>query len=434
MTRTDSFSAIVPTEITKNVWSEFGGLAVQHSAINLGQGYPDWNPPTFVTDALIQSTQHQYTRPAGHLPLVKLLAEKYSRHLQREVHAEKEVAITVGASQALYLALVTLLKENEEVVMFEPFFELYLKQIALTKAKPVFVSLTLEDDKQGWGIDFAALERAITPKTKVLILNSPHNPTGKVFTLDEMMRIADIVRKHPNLVIISDEVYKFTIYNNAYPGDSTAIGHYHFARLPAMWDRTITLSSCGKTFSVTGWQVGWMVGPKRLIEPAQRLLPCVQFCAATPIQEALVKAITIAEQPYNEHDTYYQWLRAQFAKKRQILEGGLRAAGLQPIASEGGFFLMARLPIIDLQDKANVDNDPYDWRYCRYLAQERRVIGIPASPFFSRADYHIQQSNVGPLARFAFCKVDETILEAVQRLEADSKVVRSSYPSSILVG
>ena len=205
-----------------SVWTVFGDLATNTAgAVNLGQGYPDYDPPKFVIDSLSQSIMHQYTRPAGHPQLVQLLASRYSKHIDREIDAMNEVAVTVGASQALYMTLTTLLKKDDEVVVFEPFFELYLKQIALTGARPTFVKLcgsaaTLEDP---WALDVAALRAAVTDKTKMLLLNSPHNPTGKVFTLYEMEAIAEIVRQFPNLIVVSDEVYKYTVYNPLEPGE-----------------------------------------------------------------------------------------------------------------------------------------------------------------------------------------------------------------------
>lgn len=284
------------------VWQVFNEVAKETGAVNLGQGFPDWKPPRFLLDALQEAVEtefHQYTRPAGHPPLVELMARRYSKHLNREIDPMNEIAITVGASQALYLALTTLLKPSDEIILFEPFFDLYLKQIALTGATPVFISLGMDPTPEDpWRLDLGALERAITPKTKVLILNTPHNPTGKVFTLAELTAISRIIQKHPQITVISDEVYKFSVYAPLEKGDSSSIGHFHFARLPGMWDRTITLSSCGKTFSVTGWQVGWMVGPERYIKPVHDLLPAVQFCASTPIQHALTIALQVAERPY----------------------------------------------------------------------------------------------------------------------------------------
>ena len=266
--------------IKPSVWSVFNEVAKETGAINLGQGFPDWKPAKFLLNSLREVTEseyHQYTRPAGHLPLVSLLAMRYGKHLDRYVDPLNEVAITVGASQALFLSLMTLLRPGDEVLLFEPFFDLYLKQIALTGATPKFVSLGSHgsSEENPWSLDLDELEAKITPKTKVLILNSPHNPTGKVFSLAELSALADIMRRYPHITVISDEVYKYTVYNPIEEGDSTSRGHYHFARLPGMFDRTITLSSCGKTFSVTGWQVGWAV-------PFSLLLSHVSFihCSA----------------------------------------------------------------------------------------------------------------------------------------------------------
>ena len=276
------------------VWSEFGALAAETGAVNLGQGFPDWQPPEFVVEqahAALREGYHQYTRPAGHPSLVEVLATRYSAHLQRQVDPMAEVAITVGASQALYLTLQALIDPGDEVVVLEPAFDLYYGQIMLAGGKARPVALSADEEARRWTLDEPALSRALTPRTKLLILNSPHNPTGTVFTRAEMEQIAELVRSHANLLVISDEVYKYTVYG-------TGASHVHFASLPGMFDRTVTLSSAGKTFSITGWQAGWCVGPPRLIKPIQLLLPFVQFCVSTPMQQALSRVLSLAEQPY----------------------------------------------------------------------------------------------------------------------------------------
>jgi kynurenine--oxoglutarate transaminase/cysteine-S-conjugate beta-lyase/glutamine--phenylpyruvate transaminase len=407
----------------QTVWNVFGELAMRTKSTNLGQGFPDWEPAPFVLKAMVDvmtmpSMVHQYTRPAGYPLLVKLLADRYSRHLNREVDDLNEVAVTVGASQALYLALTTLLSKGDEVVMFEPFFDLYIKQIALTGATTRFVQLggakaSLADP---WALDIEALRAQITPKTKVLILNSPHNPTGKVFSLEEMEAIAEVVRENPGLLVISDEVYKFTVYDAVDPGDESVVGHRHFARLPDMWERTLTLSSCGKTFSVTGWQVGWMVGPSSLVKPIQDLLPAVQFCAATPMQHALTNALAAADEPYNGYSNFYEWQRNSFPPKKALLEQGLLAAGLEPMPAQGGFFMMARVPR-DAETRRLFDpryaHEALDWQYSRMLGERYGVVGIPTSTFFSPES---TSEDTQGYVRFTFCKKDETLLEAVDRL------------------
>jgi kynurenine--oxoglutarate transaminase/cysteine-S-conjugate beta-lyase/glutamine--phenylpyruvate transaminase len=277
--------------------------------------------------------------------------------------------------------------------------------------------------------------RAITPNTKVLILNSPHNPTGKVFTRLELEVIAAIVSRHPQLTVLSDEVYKYTIYNPLELGDSTAYGHTHFAALPDMWERTITISSCGKTFSATGWQVGWMIASSKYILPVQEILPCVQFCTASPMQEALRLALPIAEQPYEGHSSYYEYLRKQFVQKRQVLEAGLKAADITPLPSHGGYFLLGLLPQLP---HLETFSEPYDWSYLRMLAHEKKVVGIPASPFCSAfylpgaTDRKASLAQWPSMARFAFCKKDSTLLEAQRRLMSPSSAAAAEAKLHVL--
>eukprot|EP00960_Hanusia_phi_P072761 767871-Hanusia_phi.AAC.1 len=192
------------------VWSEFGALAAQKKCVNLGQGFPDWSPPPFVRDAAVEAIMkgtNQYTRTAGHLPLARTLAARYSMHLEQEVRAETEVAVTVGASQALYVSLQSLLEEGDEVLLMEPFFDLYLGQILLAGGKPVYVPLEPSESGE-WRVEMRRVEEKVNERTRVIILNSPHNPTGKVFSMAEMEALAEIVRKNDRLVVISDEVYK----------------------------------------------------------------------------------------------------------------------------------------------------------------------------------------------------------------------------------
>lgn len=259
------------------VWTEFGRIAQEYDPVNLGQGFPDWLPPKFAVDSLVEAvldsaqSPHQYTRPAGHPNLVNQLARRYSIHMKKEINAMEEVAVTVGASQALYLSLQTLVRPGDEVILFEPFFDLYVNQVKLAGGTPVFVPLRFEpydvddnDDISGgeWILDRDELMKVVSPRTKAIILNSPHNPTGKIFSRSEMEVIAESLDlAGPDCVVLSDEVYKYIVHappKEVYSGDSPLCrGHTHFASLPGMWDRTITISSAGKTFSATGWQVGW---------------------------------------------------------------------------------------------------------------------------------------------------------------------------------
>lgn len=421
------------------VWGEFGALALDTGAVNLGQGFPDWDPPEFVLESARKALTmrcHQYTRTAGDPALTQVLAQRYSRHFGREVDADTEIAITVGASQALFLALQSLVNEGDEVVLLEPAFDLYYGQIGVAGGTAVGVPMSLDVDGQ-WQLDADQLRAALTERSRILILNSPHNPTGKVFSLEEMDAIAAVVREHPSLVVISDEVYKYIVHG-------AQAEHHHFANIDGMAGRTLTVSSAGacraaffprplgdgdapsptrrpgKTFSVTGWQVGWCVGPPSLIQPIQRFLPYTQFCVAAPMQQALAIALSEADLPLWNGGDYYTWLQDQYAGKRDELAQALVGAGIRPLPCEGGFFMMGDISQLDVPEAYLLESTAAapvmtpDWAACRYLAKEHGVLMIPSSPFFSPANKHVGAS----LVRIAFCKRQETLRKASACLAA----------------
>jgi len=486
------------------VWNEFNELSEKYSPANLGQGFPDWPPPKFAIDALVECVTmdggkgpHQYTRTEGHPKLVKQLAARYSVHLGKTINPMTEVTVTVGASQAIYLALQALIEEGDEVLLFEPFFDLYVNQIKLAGGVPVYVPLVFKpynNDGKGageWILDPHKLKDAITSKTRALILNSPHNPTGKIFTQFEMEQIANVVtssdtdedRTHsPGIVVLSDEVYKYIVHappkqlqsesssslssssshsssaslsspsSSSNPQQkrppSTCPGHIHFASLPNMYDRTLTISSAGKTFSATGWQVGWMVGPSQIISRVHRLLPHVQFCASTVVQEALARTLPLADEPYKGCDSYYDYLRVMYTKKRNGIAEALDRAGFDVPDPErtpgGGFFLFARIGdrVSSLlpADRGGDDDDEVtkismtvggggrkrDWNLCRWMVEERGLLCIPGGPFFAdnSEDNDKQDQDVGEgvrkdeFVRVAFCKTDDTLEIAAKALDA----------------
>lgn len=449
------------------VWTEFGRIGEEFKPVNLGQGFPDWLPPKFAVDSLVDAvldsakSPHQYTRPAGHPNLVKQLARRYSIHMKREIEPMTEVAVTVGASQALYISLQTLVKPGDEVILFEPFFDLYVNQVKLAGGKPVFVPLKFVpyDDSDGdvgggdWVLEKSELMKVVSPRTKAVILNSPHNPTGKIFTKGEMEIIAESLElAGPQCVVLSDEVYKYIVH--APPTDLTVNesplcqGHTHFASLPGMWERTITISSAGKTFSATGWQVGWCIGPKSLISPIHTLLPYIQFCASTVIQEALARSLPRADEPYEGYASYYQYLKAKYTRKRDLLVQALKDAGFAVPDYErtpgGGFFIFARArkEIVDLIPDRYLNSGNaaapggiarQDWALCQWMAEEIGLLCIPSSPFFSleKAEEGASDSFI----RVAFCKNDETIeaaalaLQKFKKMENDQSGVVSSSAS-----
>ena len=415
------------------VWHEFSPLANECRAVNLGQGFPDWDPPEFVQDAMQRAVHerhaNQYARSYAHMPLAEALADEYSRRLGgRHIDPATEIATAVGCTNALYCALQALLNPGDEAILLEPYFDIYASQVKLAGGVPVYVplretprpplnddgtaSVVLRDASQVFVLQLDELEAAITSRTKVLLLNTPHNPTGKVFTRSELQGIAEIVRKHPHLVILADEVYEHLIYEpHQYP---------HVSMGELLWDQTLTLSSAGKTFSATGWKVGWAIGPNRLVRAVIAVQQWVNFSAPTPNQDAFALALVAARQPYQGHATYYDYLVNEYRRKRDLLIECLQAAGMEPIVPPGGFFILADTsqlkPDHHLSTEptpASPNPMPRDWALCRWLTQTVGVTAIPPSAFYSEAHIPLAANYL----RFAFCKSDDTIRQAQQRFE-----------------
>ncbi|KAL7562266.1 hypothetical protein ACA910_004071 [Epithemia clementina (nom. ined.)] len=410
------------------VWHEFTPLSVEHGSINLGQGFPDWDPPAFVQQAITKSISerraNQYARSYAHLPLAKVLVEDYGKRWNVEMDPNTQVATTVGCTQALYCALHGIINPGDEVVMLEPAFDIYHSQVKMAGGTCVFVPLRPTDTTTGDGdmnassvfqLDMAEFEAAITDRTKVILLNTPHNPTGKMFSRQELESIAAIVQKHPNIVVISDEVYEHIIF------EPQREPHISMATLPGMFERTLTLSSSGKTFSCTGWKVGWAIGPKHLVHAVTATNQWIVFSAPTPTQDAIAQALIQAREPYEGHFNYYDYIAHEYLRKRGILQEALMAAGMTPVLPSGSFFIMAdssHLSIPDAylaQETAAMPTKPMprDWACCRWMTETIGVTAIPPSAFYSAPNVPLASN----LMRFAFCKTDDTLYKAKAQLE-----------------
>jgi aspartate/methionine/tyrosine aminotransferase len=374
--------------IGTSIFSEITALAVQHGAVNLGQGFPDFPAPSFVKEAALRhiaEDRNQYAASPGVPRLRQALAEDWRRrHPEAPVgDADAELTVAAGATELLHDALLGVVNPGDEVVMFEPAYDAYGPDVAMAGGIPRYVRL----EGPGFTFDPGRLAAAFGPRTRAVIVNSPHNPTGKVFSREELELIAQLCRAH-DVVAISDEVYA-EIYFDAPP---TAI-----ATLPGMRQRTITIESMGKTFSVTGWKVGWAIAPAPLSAALRAVHQFVTFTNAAPFQEALADVL-----PQAARDGFYDELRTAYRRRRDRLAQVLREVGLNPLPVSGAYFLLA-----DVAGRAASDVE-----FCKRLITDTGVAAIPTSVFY-------QQPAAAPqLARFCFAKSDQTIELAAQRLRA----------------
>ncbi len=358
------------------VFTEMTALAEQTGAINLGQGFPDTDGPQSVIEAAVAALrggQNQYAPLSGVPPL----REAILAH-QRDFYGldPQDVLVTFGATEAIAAALLGLCEAGDEVVVLEPYYDSYAACISFAGARRRPVTLRPPD----FALDGDALRAAIGPRARVLLLNSPHNPTGRVLCRDELSTIAEACLEH-DMICISDEVYEHLVYDSE---------HIPIATLPGMAERTLTISSVGKSFSVTGWKVGWCSGPAEMVAATRMVKQYLTFAGGTPLQHAAAAALSDARP-------YLSDLRDELRARRDQLSAGLAAAGLRPLRTEGTYFI-----------NADVDSDAVD--FCRALPERCGVVGIPTGVFYD------DKLAAATLVRFAFCKSEPTITEAVTRL------------------
>lgn len=369
------------------IFTEINTLAAQHNAINLGQGKPDFDGPADVIAAAVralQDGQHNQYAPGPGLPALKQgIANHAAAYYNLHIDPNAGVVVTAGATEAVFASVLGLVDPGDEVIVIEPFFDSYVPNVIMANATPVYVPLHPPE----WTFDPDELRRAFTPKTRALIFNTPHNPTGRVFTREEITLIAELCIEH-DVTVISDEVYEHLVFDTA--------RHIPIASLPGMFERTVTIGSLGKSYSVTGWKVGWVYGHPDLVQGVGRAHQFVTFAVNHPAQAAGAFAFTLP-------GTYFEELQAMYTIKRDLIMDGLTAAGLKARAPEGTYFVMA-----DLSDVFDGD----DVEFAQYLVKEIGVACIPPSPFYSTRHAHIARKQ----ARFAFCKSDDLLKQAGEKL------------------
>uniref|UniRef100_A0A671W6H3 Kynurenine aminotransferase 1 n=1 Tax=Sparus aurata TaxID=8175 RepID=A0A671W6H3_SPAAU len=333
--------------VDKNVWVEFTQLAADYKAVNLGQGFPDFSPPKFIQEAFCKAVSggpimHQYTRAFGHPPLVRSLAKFFSRIVGHEIDPLEDILVTVGAYQALFCAFQALVNEGDEVIIVEPFFDCYQPMVKMAGGKAVYVPLRPKAasgavlSSGDWVLSAEELASKFTPRTKAVVINTPNNPIGKVYKTEELQMIADLCIKHDALCI-SDEVYEWLTYDGA--------KHVKIASLPGMWERTITVGSAGKTFSATGWKVGWAISSGHIVKHMKTIHQNTVYHCATAAQEAVAQGFEREYEVFGSPESYFQQLPAMLHLKRNKLASCLESVGLQPIitcasVSDGKSFVL----------------------------------------------------------------------------------------------
>ncbi|HXZ43818.1 MAG TPA: aminotransferase class I/II-fold pyridoxal phosphate-dependent enzyme, partial [archaeon] len=338
-----------------SVFTEMSRLAVQHQAVNLGQGFPDFPGPDFVKEAAIQAIRadfNQYAVSHGTLRLRCAIAETWERVYGRGVDPETEVSIGSGATELLLDAILALVNPGDEVILFEPFYDSYVPDILMAGGSPRTITLQPPD----WHFDRQALADLFTPRTRLVLINTPHNPTGKMFNREELAFVASLCRER-DVLVVTDEVYEQIRFDG--------VEHVPIATLPGMWERTLTVNSTGKTFSMTGWKVGYAVGPPELNRAVRATHQFITFSTSTPFQEAMATALETAVRT-----GYYEKLRREYTARRDLLAETLASVGLRTLPVQGSYFLLTDLTGMGFQD---------DLSFCRYLTTEIGVAAIPPS-------------------------------------------------------
>ena len=374
---------------TDSVIRRMTRISNQYGAINLSQGFPDFDPPRELTDALARAAHdgpHQYSITFGAKNFRDALAAKAEKSMGRAIDPETEIVVTCGSTEAMMCAMMTICNPGDRVLVFSPFYENYGADAILSGADPVYIPLVPPD----YHFDPELLEAGFREGAKALILCNPSNPCGKVFTREELTLIGELARKY-DAFVVTDEVYEHIVFD--------PYEHICMASLPGMFERTITCNSLSKTYSVTGWRLGYMIGPADVIEAARKVHDFLTVGAAAPLQEAAAVGLAFP-------DSYYEGLKRLYTEKRDRFLAGLDRVGLKHNVPQGSYFVM-----VDIQEFLDLPafSGMSDLEFCEWMIREIGVAAVPGSSFF--------REPVNNLIRFHFARGAETLDEAVRRLE-----------------
>ena len=381
--RTASFTDSVIRRMTR--------IANQYDAVNLSQGFPDFAPPKAITDRLAQVAAegpHQYAITWGAQNFREALARKHQHFSGMKVNPNEEIVVTCGSTEAMMAAMMAIVNPGDKVAIFSPFYENYGADTILSGAEPIYIPLVPPEFK----FDGDLLAEAFRQGAKALILCNPSNPCGKVFSLEEMTLIADIVKKYDGYVI-TDEVYEHIIY--------APYRHVYMASLPGMRERTIICNSLSKTYSITGWRLGYVIASSAIIDRVKKVHDFLTVGAAAPLMEAAVTGL-------NFGDEYYQDLQAHYTHMKNLFAGGLQQLGFRITEPQGAYYVLLDVSEFGVQD---------DYAFAAWMAEKVGVAAVPGSSFFREPVHH--------LVRFHFAKEDATLNEALNRLESLSRQAKS---------
>lgn len=373
---------------TDSVIRRMTRISNQYGAVNLSQGFPDFDPPKEITDRLAEVAKegpHQYSVTWGAQNFREALADKQSRFMGRRIDPDSEIVVTCGGTEAMMAVMLSIINPGDKVIIFSPFYENYGADTILSGAVPIYVELRQPD----YGFDLEELEAAFAQHPKALVLCNPSNPCGKVFTRQELLQIAKLAEEYDTYVV-TDEVYEHIVYR---PNE-----HVYFATLPGMWERTISTSSLSKTYSITGWRLGYVIGPAGIIDTVRKVHDFLTVGAPAPLQEALVPGLRFGNE-------YYEDLRRKYTEKRDLFLEGLDDAGIVHNVPQGAYYVL-----FDISEYGYED----DVKFCEDLAHYVGVGAVPGSSFFDKP--------VNNLARLHFAKNESTLEKALKNLSGIGKL------------
>ncbi|MEU9731150.1 pyridoxal phosphate-dependent aminotransferase [Streptomyces sp. NPDC048002] len=375
-------------EFGTTIFAEMSALALRTGAINLGQGFPDTDGPEEIREAAVRALRdgrgNQYPPGPGVPELRQAVAAHQLRHYGLTYDPDTEVLVTAGATEAIAATLLALLEPGDEVVALEPYYDSYAACIAMAGARRVPV--TLRPSQGRFTLDLDELRAAVTDRTRLLLINTPHNPTGTVLTREELTAVAELAVER-DLLVVTDEVYEHLVFDG--------VEHLPPATFPGMRERTVTIGSAGKTYSFTGWKVGWVTGTAELVTAVRSAKQYLTYVASGPFQYAVAEALALP-------DAYFEGFRADMQAKRDLLSAGLTDAGLTVFRPTGTYFVTT-----DIRPLGETDG----FAFCRALPERAGVVAIPNAVFYDHRDAG------APFVRFAFCKRTEVLQEAAQRLK-----------------